>query len=528
MRFLSLIGLVIVLALSATALVSLLKSPPSVIAAERRGMATRKTTTGVGVIMPESNRVGLVARAMTFWQKVKAAFSFLVLNEAGALSLQAIRDEIATLRGQAEAVQNKADAEKRDLTGDELKQFDGFLAAAEAKHKELERRQRLEAFDAKLDAPGERKTRPQDAAGGARVTGGDLVAAKSGTHGFKNFGEFAQTVRMASRKAAPVIDERLLIQPQDAATTYGSEGIGADGGYLAPPDFRQELLTKVLADESLLARCMQINTDSNAVTFPANENEPWSASGIQAFWTGEATAPTQSKPAVRGLTVHVEKLVALVPVTDELLADASILQGFLMGFVPQKIDFQLNDAILNGSGVGKPQGILKSAALITVAKEAGQTAGTIQYNNATKMFARMRPANRRNAIWIANQDAEPQLAAMVVPPGTTGAQPAFLPAGGLSNAPFDTLLGRPIVYSEATKALGTPGDLVLADMSQYVAVVKGGGVRTDISIHLYFDQDVTAYRFVLRVGGKPWWNSTITRTGSKLSQSAYVAMDSTT
>ena len=526
MRLISLIGMFLVCAIAALTLLStILKRPPVFREAERHGMATRKTTTGVGVLMPEARRA-IVERKASFWDMAKAGLSFLVFNQAGNVSLQAIRDDIVALTGKAEALQTKADAEKRDLTEEENRQFEGFLDAVDAKKNELKRRERLSGAQASLDAPGERKTVPQEA--GGRVTGGETVFSKAGTHGFKHIGEYAIAVRNAAKRIAPVIDKRLIVDPQDAATTYGSEGIGADGGYLVPPDFKQQILTKVLSDESLIARCMQVNTSSNAVTFPANENEPWSASGIQAYWEGEATAPSQTKPALRGVTIHTEKLMALVPVTDELLADSAALQGWLMEFVPQKIDFQLNDAILNGSGAGKPQGILKSNALITVAKESGQTAGTVLYNNITKMWSRMRPQNRRNAIWIANQDVEPQLDALVLPGSANATVPAYLPAGGLSNSPFDTLKGRPIVYSEATKALGTPGDLILADMSQYLAVVKGGGVRTDISIHLWFDQDVTAYRFILRVGGKPWWNATITRTGSKQSQSAYVAMDSTT
>ena len=531
MRLMGLIGLVIAFALCALAVVStMLKRPPAIVEAERRGMATRKTTTGVGTIMPEARRA-VVERGPSFFEKIKAAFLFALVDQTGSLNLQTIRDDIAALTGKAEAIQAKADAEKRELTAAENTQFEGFLDAVDSKKAELKRRERLEASVAELGAPGERRSKPQDAVRDdePRISGGDSVASKTGTFGFRNFGEFAMKVRQAARKQNPIIDKRLIDGPQNAATTYGSEGVGADGGYTVPPDFRQQMLTKVFADESLLARCFQINSESNDVVFPADEDEPWSTTGgIQVYWVGEAGAPTQSKPALRGLSVHAEKMAALVPVTDELLADSAALQGWLTEKAAAKIAFKVNDAILNGSGAGKPQGILKSAALITIAKESGQTAGTVLYNNITKMWRAMRPANRRNAIWIANQDVESQLYALTLPGAAAAGIPVFLPANGLSDSPLDKLLGRPIIYSEATAALGTPGDLVLADLTQYVALVKGGGMRTDISIHLWFDQDVTAFRFILRIGGKPWWSKTITRTGSKQAQSAYVAMDSTT
>jgi HK97 family phage major capsid protein len=61
------------------------------------------------------------------------------------------------------------------------------------------------------------------------------------------------------------------------------------------------------------------------------------------------------------------------------------------------------------------------------------------------------------------------------------------------------------------------------DLSQYMSVVKAGGIRQDVSIHLFFDYDITAFRFVLRVGGQPWWNAPITRQNG-LSRSPFVTL----
>jgi HK97 family phage major capsid protein len=52
------------------------------------------------------------------------------------------------------------------------------------------------------------------------------------------------------------------------------------------------------------------------------------------------------------------------------------------------------------------------------------------------------------------------------------------------------------------------GDIILVDLSQYMTVTKGD-IRTDVSIHLYFDQDLTAFRFIFRVAGQPWWSNKI-------------------
>jgi hypothetical protein len=47
----------------------------------------------------------------------------------------------------------------------------------------------------------------------------------------------------------------------------------------------------------------------------------------------------------------------------------------------------------------------------------------------------------------------------------TGGVPVYLPPGGLSHAPFGTLMGRPVMPLEFCETLGTEGDIVLADVA---------------------------------------------------------------
>jgi len=445
------------------------------------------------------------------------------------ITVEELNEKLVSIHAEMQAIQEIADTEERDLAAEEVEKFNILKSTFDATEKEIARRNELATIAAKLDAPQPRKVKPEDvevqdgspapAPQRARVTGGTAVA--KGTAGFRSFGEFAMVVKSAALR--PTNEDPRLKVMNAAATTAGSEGVGADGGYLVPPDFKQTLLEKVMGEDSLLARTDQVPTSSNAVTIPVDEDEPWSSSGIQAYWSGEGQAPTQSKPALRAVTVRAEKMIALVPVTDELLSDAPSLDAYLRQKAPAKMLYKLNDAIVNGDGASKPLGLMKSAALVTQAAEGGQTAGTVVYNNITKMWSRMYAPSRRKAVWIINQDIEPQLFALTVPAASTSF-PAYLPGGGLSQTPYDTLMGRPVVYTEASQAVGTPGDIILADMSQYLSVVKNGGIRTDVSIHLFFDADETAFRFVLRVGGQPWWQKSITRAKSALPLSAYVAL----
>jgi HK97 family phage major capsid protein len=441
-------------------------------------------------------------------------------------TLEELRERLITLHAKAISMQELADAEKRLLTEKEDAEVQGYFAAFEQTEIEIQRREKLQVQEARLAKANPRVTEPAlVGAQGAQAAvkdpppastrspiTGELVSAMAGNNGFRSMGEFALAVKTAAEHGT--VDARL--RPLAAtAGTISQEQAGADGGYLVPPDFRTVVMVKVTGEDALLARCDQLTTTSNAVTMPVDETTPWQyAGGIQVYWEGEGSTFPQSKVALRSVTLRASNLVALLQVTDELLEDAPSLNAYMARKIPDKLNFKINDAILNGDGVGKPLGIFNSPALITQAAETSQTAGTINFTNILKMWSRVYAPLRRDAVWLINQDVEPQLYGMVIPSAAGVSAPAYIAPGGLPNAPNGTILGRPIVYSEATKGVGTPGDIALIDFSQYLALMKSGGVRADSSIHLWFDQGLVAFRFTMRIGGLPWWSSSIVRANS--------------
>ena len=240
--------------------------------------------------------------------------------------------------------------------------------------------------------------------------------------------------------------------------------------------------------------------------------------GIQGYWGAEAATKTASKPTFRQLELKLKKVYALCVATDELLEDARALESWLTRTVPLELRFKVEDATINGNGVGKPLGILNSGAL----KSATRTdASEIDPLDIGRMWAG-RFAGLRDYVWLINQGCFPQLLNMAI-----GNQPVFLPPGGLGGLPYGTLLGRPIYETEYNPALGTLGDILLISPSQYTMIEKAGGVQYASSIHVYFTADESAFRFVYRVDGAPSWTTTLTAfdTGTV---SAFVALAATT
>lgn len=425
----------------------------------------------------------------------------------------------------------------RELSDDEQRDFDAYFAEGERLEADIDRMEKMQAKNVQLrggvrptENPAASETTPAASQSPAQAAATQRRASvpaqprdtrNAGSWGFLNVADYLKSVLQMSAKGAG-LDPRYVA---NAPTQFGSEGIGQDGGFAVPPDFRSTIITKVMGEDSLLSRTDQQTTSSNQITFPVDETTPWQTSGgIQAFWESEGGQKGQSKPNLNTVTVKANKIIALIPMTDELLEDAPAMASYVNRKAPEKIMYRVNDAIINGTGVGMPLGILKSAGTQIVAPESGQAADTVTYRNVSAMFYRLVAEARRRAVWLMNPDAEEQLSFMkFIDQGSGNAIPVYLPPGGLSASPYSTLFGRPIVTSEAMPALGDQGDIVFGDMSQYLTVTKGG-IRQDVSIHLFFDYDITAFRFVLRIGGQPWWNAPVERPGGQTPRGYFVAL----
>jgi HK97 family phage major capsid protein len=416
------------------------------------------------------------------------------------------------LLAQAQAILDDADNEGRACTVSENGRVERLLDQAEA----ATPRGRLTSSESPLRGDGLQ----------TRYLGSQRTANSWGW----SDGEYLNAVRLAGSpdhgREATKARERLL----NAPTTYGSEATGPDGSFAIPPDFREAILQKVMSPQSLLALTDQIPTTSNGITFPKDETAPWGTTGVQAYWTGEAQQMTQSKPLLEKSTISVEKLTCLVPLTDELLEDAPALASFTKRKASTVIDQKVSDAIIVGSGAGQPLGIMGAGCTVSQAAEASQIAATIHGLNVVKMWARMPAAWRRSAVWLIHPDAETALmtAGLQVGPaaaGTaTGGSLLYVPGGTFADTPYSTLLGRPVIPHPSCAVLGTVGDIVLASLGQYASVIKNGGVKADASIHLFFDYNITAFRFTLRMGGQPWWTAPLTAKNGSTTYGPFVTL----
>ena len=452
------------------------------------------------------------------------------------MNIEQLKARLLELSNQTKAIQDKAAAGNRELLPEEHETVVALADEFDRVEAQLQTAERLASIQDRASAGTGRRTDPAPAApaaSGQNANGLQNTALRTQSErdrwGFSNLGEFAKSVVDWGRGTR---DPRII---QNASlSTYSSEGIGADGGVAVPPEFRANIQQLVTGEDSILGRCDAQPTNSNLVIVPTDEDTVWGSSGgVRVYRRAEAGTMSQSKIALKDITVRIEEMYALVPVTDGLLRDAPMLANFLGTKAGQKLNFKITDEIINGTGSqGQMLGILNAPCTVSVAKESSQAAATIVAANILKMYARMPDAVRRNAVWLINQDIEPQLLSInttfkdaVGSAGIAAGVSGLIPEGGLRYDPTNgTLMGRPIIATEACQTIGTVGDIVLAYLPGYFAPYEAGGVRSDMSMHLWFDQGVSAFRWTFRIGGQPWLSAPIARKNGSNTLSHFVTL----
>jgi HK97 family phage major capsid protein len=442
------------------------------------------------------------------------------------MSIKAFRQRRADLVREAQTTFDLVASENRGFTQAEAARDDAITAE-------------LAALDADIQR-AERQMDRQRTVGGAGDDNENADHRGSGRDSgarFSSLGEQMLAVVRAGHPDHRVTDPRLMIAPS-AGPTGMSEGIASDGGFLVQTDFANDLLQNTYDGGEIASRINRIPIGANSNGIRMNGVDETSRAngsrwgGIQAFWTGEAQLKTASRPKFRDIKMTLDKLTGLCYATDELLQDSTALAAWLYQAFSDEFLFKIEDAIINGTGSGMPLGFLNSGAVITVPKETNQVAQTVVAENILNMWARMPARSRKNAVWIINQDVEPQLYQFNIKVknvagtenvgGIQAPQIMFTPAGQGGNQ-YATLMGRPVIPVEYAATLGTAGDIMLVDLSQYLAIDKGP-MESASSIHVRFIYDETCFRFVYRFNGQPIWSVPMTPYKGTKTQSPFIAL----
>ncbi len=416
-------------------------------------------------------------------------------------------------RSKAKAITEKAETENRGLTPDEQTQFDAIMVDVRDIGQRHANALELMSEDEKAEARS--LTAPPQMYDPATTRSQERAVTAA---------EYCMAVRNATinpqTELPNYMREQRAIQGQ-------SEQVPADGGWLLPAEPAAGIQQNIWSQGQLLSRCTRQQLGGNTMLINrVKENsraDGYRYGEVRAYWEAEGDSTTASKMKFEQQTLGLNKLMSVVPATDELLADVVQLESLIQNTVPLELTFRAEDGIIRGTGAGQMLGILESGCLISVDKESGQDADTVVTENILNMY---RSRFGSDWAWFYNQELEDQLELLTIAVGT-GGELARLFVPPQNPGAEATIKGRPAYAVEQCSGAGDVGDIILADLSQYVIGEKTGGIQTASSIHVYFLTDQSVFRFVWRLNGRPVMDTKITpykRTDSNFYLSPFEAI----
>ena len=130
-----------------------------------------------------------------------------------------------------------------------------------------------------------------------------------------------------------------------------------------------------------------------------------------------------------------------IKISDELMQDSAFdLEGYMASEFARRIGAKEEEAFFTGDGVGKPLGILAASGGADVGKVTS-AATSIKADEIIDLFHSLRPAYRKNAIWVMNDTTISELRKLKDSNGQ------YLWQTSLAAGTPDTLLGLPVMTS---------------------------------------------------------------------------------
>lgn len=311
-----------------------------------------------------------------------------------------------------------------------------------------------------------------------------------------------------------------------------AEGSGVTGGYLVPPQFSETLMSIAAENAVIAPRATVLPMTGMTLQVPALDHTGTTAGqspflgGVVARWESENRSRTETEPTFRQTELKAWELSFYTLASNNLLADNAVaLDSLLTTIFSKAIEWYTDYAYLQGDGVGKPLGIINCPCTVAITRG---TSSRIRWVDVVTMRSKLLADSWSRAIWVAHQSTFVDLSLMHDSQGNqTGfgaGRPVWIGSdGGMAKSPPETLLGRPIYYTEKVPLLGSKGDLMLIDPFYYL-IGQRMSLEIAVSAHSAFLTNQMTWRVVFRGDGRPWLPGAITLADGSHTVSPFVAI----
>jgi len=274
------------------------------------------------------------------------------------MKLNALREQRSTKVASMKALVDKAAAESRDLSADEIKQFDALKVEERTLASQIERAEYMgdiERRSAGEPVSGNPSADFDRLAGSVSVVK-VLKAQMEGRSLDGAEGEYAKEAEKRSgRKAEGAFVPFKSLEKRANTTVTAPELIGTDHraqDYIGP------------LRESLVARALGVRVLSGLV---GNVSIPKFGSGLETGWITEGQPVPEGQMSFDGVTLTPKHVGGKTEMSRQLLQQSSPgIEQLVREDLSFLIAKQIDRAIINGSGAaGEPRGILNTLGIQT-------------------------------------------------------------------------------------------------------------------------------------------------------------------
>jgi HK97 family phage major capsid protein len=311
---------------------------------------------------------------------------------------------------------------------------------------------------------------------------------------------------------------------QFIANAAMGERVGTEGGFLVPEVLRSQVMA-YMTPAIIRPRAMVLPMSSLRLPIPVLDN-PTQASSTQALggltfsFAEEGAALTSSAPSFGRVVLEARKLAAYMQnVPNELVNDAAGAFGDLLarviakGYAWAEDDYFIGTA---GTGVGCPQSLINAPAAVVVSRG---TSSKVLLPDIAAMFKALHPASKQHGLTSGVTSVAWLLSATVMdyilelyynPTGTEVVSPSGWFSMGDGDKIGPSFLGLPVIVTDHQPAIGSTGDVMLADLGNYAI-----GDRLTMTVERSqesggFIYDASNFRIRSRIDGRYWVQSSTT------------------
>jgi len=271
----------------------------------------------------------------------------------------------------------------------------------------------------------------------------------------------------------------------EAIIRTGTGISGASYGFTIKPEWANSVWDQARMIDGPYARCLWGSCLAREFQWPIFQTASRSNSnrwgGMLATWGLSETkdlTTTGTGPAVGNVVFSMQRCAIYTsPISRDLLADTLLVKPMLDYAARAEIRYALEYAMINGGAgttsaagpgsIGGPQGAINAPSTVTVPKGSAGSS-SISSINIDAMWSAIAGGNKRRAVWHASDDTIQAIDQLAI--SGQWSESIYIAAGKYGNE-YALIKGRPLIPSEACPVIGTPGDLICADWSDYALIL---------------------------------------------------------